>query len=478
MGREAIRKGREEPPYAYVIPPARQQHDPHAARQLVEILRENGLEARRATTELKAADGQRWESGSTVFLAAQPYRSFLVEMMERQRYPEIRQGTDTREIVRPYDVTAWTLPLLMGVSWARVDEPFEGELEVSDTYDVGGGMSLGSPRGGDLVLGAHSNAAYRLVNLLLARGVRVSRALEAVENAPAPVKVGDFLVDRGGLPAVQELIRETGLRVDQLPEGVAVRSAALRAPRVGLYKPWAASMDEGWTRFVLDRHGFKYASLDNAAMRQKSLGTRFDVIVLPDIDKNVIVEGRPRSEDGGYFEALPPAYAGGIGKDGVAALKAFVEAGGTLVCLSSSGDLATEDLGLPVRNVVAKAKSSEFSVPGTLVNLEVDPSHPLAWGMPAKCTAYSTGGPVFATSIPGAGVDRSVVARYPPHADQVVASGWAKGTEQMAGRPAIVESRLQKGRVVLLGPRVQNRAWSVGTFKFLFNAILRAGLED
>ena len=158
------------------------------------------------------------------------------------------------------------------------------------------------------------------------------------------------------------------------------RRAVQRAPRIGLYKPWAASMDEGWTRLVLDRYEYKHTSLDNAAMKQKNLGSRFDVIVLADIDKNVIVEGKPRSEEGGYFESLPPPYAGGIGKDGVAALKGFVEGGGTLVCLGSSADLALDELGLPVRNAVAKAKSSEFSLPGTLVNLEVDPSHPLGVG--------------------------------------------------------------------------------------------------
>jgi len=237
-------------------------------------------------------------------------------------------------------------------------------------------------------------------------------------------------------------------------------------------------MDEGWTRLVLDTHDFRYTNLDNAGMKQKNLRLRHDVIVLPDVDKDIIVDGRPRGEDAGYFEPLPPPYAGGIGKEGVAALKEFVEQGGTLVCLSSSSDLAIAEFNLPVRNLVAKARSTEFSIPGTLLNLEVDSAHPLGWGMPERCAAYATGGPVFATSIPGAQVDRSVVARYPGYADQVVASGWAKGTELMTGRGGIVEVRLGRGRVVMFGPRVQHRAQMTGTFKFLFNAILWAGLKE
>ncbi|TMQ71223.1 MAG: hypothetical protein E6K80_06215 [Candidatus Eisenbacteria bacterium] len=262
------------------------------------------------------------------------------------------------------------------------------------------------------------------------------------------------------------------------PGGGGCARAHLKIPRVGLYKPWSAIPDEGWTRFVLDQYEFKYSTLDNAAIQQKSLRGRFDVILLPDVEKSVIVDGKPKSDDGAYFEPLPPPYAGGIGKEGVANLERFVEQGGTLVCMTGSCDLALDEFGLPVRNAVAKLKPSEFSLPGTLVNLDVDPTQPLAWGMPERCTAYVTGGPAFTTTIPGAHVGRSVVARYPEYPDQVVASGWADGTENLTGRAAIVEARLGKGRVVLFGPRVQHRAQMVGTFKFLFNAILSAGLQQ
>jgi hypothetical protein len=263
--------------------------------------------------------------------------------------------------------------------------------------------------------------------------------------------------------------------LDRLPD---VRLARLRAPRLGMYKPWAASMDEGWTRLVLDRHDFKHASLDNAAMGRRNLRASFDAIVLPDVEKDVIVEGRRKPADGpAYFEPLPPRYAGGIGRSGIEAIKTFVEQGGTLVCLGSSCALAIEELNLPARDLVAKARPDDFSVPGTLVNVTVDPSHPLGFGMPEQAVAYVTGGPVLTTTIPGAGVGRAVVARYPEYADQVVASGWAQGTDRMAGRAAVVEAKLGKGRVVLIGPRVQHRAQTVGTYKLLFNAIYRGVME-
>ena len=483
MARDAVRRGRQEAPYAYVVPA--DQHDPQAARELVSILRENGLECARAPQGFTTSDGRSFPAGSMVFLAAQPYRGFLIEMMERQRYPEVRQGTDSKEIFRPYDVTAWTLPLMMGVSWARIDKPFETELVPLRESESGEGPAA-PPSGGaeELVIPCRTNASYRAVNLLLARGVKVERALGTPPTrspgSPAgdPLSPGDFIVPAAAAKEIAALPERHRPPIIALPSKGTPR-AGLQAPRLGLYRPWTASIDEGWTRLILDRYEFKYASLDNAAMKQKNLRARFDAIILPDVEKNVIVEGKPRSEDGGgYFEPLPPPYAGGIGKDGVAALKTFVEEGGTLICLTSSSDLAIDEFNIPVRNTVAKAKSSEFSLPGTLVNLEVDPAHPLAWGMGETCAAYVTGGPVFATNIPGARVDRSVAARYPTYADQVVASGWADGTELMTGRAAIVEARLGKGRVVMFGPRVQHRAQMVGTFKFLFNAIFEAGLKE
>jgi hypothetical protein len=468
-GLEAVARGGSEAPYAYVIPPT--QHDPSAARQLVRVLRENGLQARLAETELATSDGRHFPAGSVVFPAAQPYRPFLLEMMERQRYPEVRESPDTKDIYKPYDVTAWTLPLMMGVDWARVDQPLSGRLgERVDSL-----WPAGQARGADgpcVVVPGSSNASVRLVNRLLAKGVKLERALAAFSAGSERFAPGDWLVPAADLPEARARDRVQELDLVGLERWPDVRRAPIKAPRIGLYKAWLPEADEGWTRFVLDQYGFAYASLDNAAMKAKGLRARFDVIVLPSLEKDQIVDGRRKPEGGpAYFEPLPPPYDGGIGREGVANLKAFVEEGGTLVCLSASSALPIEEFGLPVRDIAAKAKPADFALPGTLVNLTVDPAHPLGFGMPEHGVAFCTGGPVFTTSPPGAGVDRAVVARYPEYEDQVVASGWAQGPSLMTGRAAVVEAGLGRGRVVLFGPRVQHRAQMVGTYKLLFNAL-------
>jgi hypothetical protein len=474
MAGDALGRGAAEPPYAYVLPAA--QHDAHATAQLVDVLRENGLRAHRARGAFQSRDGRRFDAGSIVILAEQPYRAFLIEMMERQRYPEVRQGPDTKEIFRPYDVTAWSLPLLMGVECARVDARFEAELEALDATPWPAGEVVGEGSAG-FAISSSTNTAARAANYLLARSVRLERALAPFEAGGRRFPAGSFVAPIAAAPLVDALVRETGVTAVRLARMPDVGRAGLRAPRLGLYKPWAASMDEGWTRLVLDRHDFKYVNLDNAALKQRGLRSRYDAIILPDMDKNVMVEGKPRSDDGAaYFEPLPPPYQGGIGKEGVQNLKEFVEQGGTLICLSAASALALEEFNLPARSVTAKMKPAEYSLPGTLVRVKLDTTHPLAFGMPEECDAYYTTGPVFATTVPGANVDRSVVGRFPAYADQVVSSGWATGTEHMAGRGALVEVGLGKGHVILFGMRPQNRAWSVGTFRLLFNAIYRGGM--
>ena len=475
MAKSATEQGEHEAPFAYCIPP--NQHDPVAAAEMVDLLREHGLEAKRARAEFRTADGHVLPAGTVVLLAAQPYRPFLVEMMERQRYPEVREGPETKEIFKPYDVTAWTLPLLMGVEWLRVDQPFTADLGTIDTTALTVGRVVGAGKAGFAIPPA-TNQAARAVNRLLAQGVVVERAMQGFTDGGARMAPGAFLLPATASSMVEAVARELHIDVQRLDAMPQVPRAKLHPPRIGLYKSYAASIDEGWTRLVLDRHEFKYASLDNAAMKQKDLHARFDVILLPDQDKNLIVEGKPRSEEGaGYFEPLPPAYAGGIGKDGVENLKAFVQQGGTLVCMSDACALALDEFNLPVRNAVGRLRGADYSLPGTMVNLKVDASQPLGFGMPESCAGYYTSGPVFATSVPGAGVGRAVVARFPEYADQVVASGWAAGMQNVAGRAAVVETSLGKGKVVLFGPQVENRGQTLVTFKLLFNAILHSAME-
>jgi hypothetical protein len=187
----------------------------------------------------------------------------------------------------------------------------------------------------------------------------------------------------------------------------------------------------------------------------------------------VIATGVPKREEGEmkYFPEPRPEYAGGLGKEGAAALREFVEGGGTLVALASASEYAIEELQLPVRNALSRAKSDEFLCPGSLVRIEVDPSHPVTFGLPDSTPAFLNAPLAFQTTLPGAEMTRRVLATYPAEARDVLVSGWIRGEEKLTRNAAAVALTLGKGKVVLLGFRAQHRAQTNATFPFLFNAL-------
>jgi len=166
---------------------------------------------------------------------------------------------------------------------------------------------------------------------------------------------------------------------------------------------------------------------------------------------------------------VPAEYSGGIGEEGVEALKAFVAGGGTLVTLGSACDLAIERWPIPVRNMKAKFSRDEHFAPGTIVRLQVDPAQPIGYGMPAETYGFYLNSPFFEFGEGFSADTTSVVARYPN--TDVVASGWLKGEELMVGRAAVVSIDMKPGRLVLFGLRPQHRAQTHATFPMLFNAL-------
>jgi hypothetical protein len=232
-------------------------------------------------------------------------------------------------------------------------------------------------------------------------------------------------------------------------------------------------MDEGWTRFVLERYGFEPVTLDNATVRKGKLRSRFDVIVLPDVEKEIIATGKWKREEGDmkYFTELPPEYTGGLGDEGAKALRDFVEAGGTLVALASSCEYVLDQFNVPVVNTLARAKPDDFSCPGSLLRGHVRGGHPVTFGLPAELALFVDASIAFQTSPPGPELERWVLASYPEDPRDVLLSGWIRGEDRLTKRAAAVALTTGKGRLVLLGFRPQHRAQTAATFPFLFNAL-------
>jgi hypothetical protein len=373
VGREAVRPRRGGELQGFWLRPLGGSAD--NLLDLISILERGGVEVNRARPA-----GARPGSDSQVFVSmSQPYGAFAKALLERQTYPNLRDAEG--HPIAPYDVTAHTLSLLMGVEAEPVYAPVR-------------------PAGKNAFIGVFNPA-------------------------------------------------EPGAR---------------RPPRVGLYKSHVPSMDEGWTRWIFERHSVPYKSLEDAEVRRGSLRDKFDAIVIPDQSPRAILEGHRRG-------TMPEELTGGLGKEGVKALREFVQAGGTLVCLNEASGFAIEQLDLPVRDVTENLKRTEFYAPGSILRTVLDTSHPLARGMPRESVAWVEDSPVFEIkSDPLALVRVKIVARY-PEAGTPLLSGWLLGGERLRGRAALVEVGLGEGRVVLFGFRPQYRAQSLATYPLLFNAL-------
>ncbi|CAA9532098.1 MAG: hypothetical protein AVDCRST_MAG73-1058 [uncultured Thermomicrobiales bacterium] len=457
-------------PYAFVVPPPETQRDPVAAIELLRVLRAGDVEVERAKAPF-AAHGVEFPAGSYVIRMAQPFGGYAKTLMEIQHYPDLQlyPGGPPRP---PYDITAHTLPLLLGVLAVRVEAPFAADLApVAEIPLPRGGVLVparSSSRSTCFLIGAESNAAAALVNRLVARGAEVHRSTRAFPYGDRLIEPGAFLVTNVPTAEVDRLARDLGVGVDALPALPAGDPRRLQQPRIGLYRSWRPNaIDEGWTRFVLEQYAFPFQTVRDQEIRQGHLRAQFDAIVLAQ-------EGAREILDGNLLSEYPAEYAGGIGDLGAANLRRFVEEGGCLITLDSSCDVAIRHLPLPVTNVLEGVRADEFYSPGSLLRLLVDPSHPIGWGFEREVAAMFVSSPAFEVR-PGTGTEAHVVAQY-PLANQLL-SGWILNPDRIAGRAAVLDIPVGRGRAILIGIRPQFRAQARATYRLLFNAIYCAGLE-
>ncbi len=474
MGRRAVDRGRRGGPFAFIIPP--EQHDPLAAARLEQLLIDGAVEIHRALEPFRA-DGAPYPAGTDVILLAQPYRAYVKTLLERQTYPA-RRGSPSAAPERPYDVAGWTLPAQMGVAVRTIERPFEPPaMSRLTTATVPPATVWGERKPAYWLVDGRGTGGAIAANRLVAAGATPAWTTEAFE-------VGGFRYDAGSLvvpyakaaeAVVATIAEKLGLRVDGVKGKLPQNRHPVGRARVALYQPWVENIDEGWTRWLLERYEFAFASIKDAEIRAGNLRARYDVIILPSGSPDRLVSGHQAG-------TVPAEYAGGLGSMGVDALKAFVGAGGTLICLAQSGTFAIAAFALPIRDVAREGEDRLFC-PGSILRLDLDPSNSLSYGMDPQTAAFFAFSSAFEAVPPrgptvGHGGDPpststvETIARYGKK--DLLISGWLEGEDTIAGRAAVVQVPVGAGHIVLLGFPVQHRGQSYATFRLLFNAILAA----
>ena len=454
MGNRAIDAGRKGEPFAYVIPPV--QQDTLAATKLEQVLLDGGVEVSRSS-ETFAASGVSYPAGTDIIFLAQPYRTYIRTLLERQDYPAPASPNE-----RPYDVTGWMLPAQLGVEVRAIDQSFNPPVMSTLTMPSVTPPAVtiwGDRKPSYYLVETRGNAGAIAINRLIAANTKASWLDAPVDVNGFHYAAGSLIVPSGKTApqTLQSIARAFALRVDGVRGKAPASHPAIRA-RVAVYKPWGDNTDEGWTRLILEQHEFSFASLSPGEARAGNLRSRFDAIVLPSATAESLTRGLSTDD-------VPAAYAGGLGDEGLQALDAFVRAGGTLVCLDQSASLAIDLFKLPVKDV-ARDAGDRLVAPGTIVRLDVDQSDPLSYGLPKQTAGFFASSAAYDVST---APDVKTAIRYA--STDLLVSGLLRGGQAIEGRAAVISTPIGSGHLVILGFRVQHRAQSLATFRLLFNAI-------
>jgi hypothetical protein len=387
---------KDDEPQAFVVTAG--QPNAETVSRFLEILMWQGIEVHQMTNEgYFAMDQQKRDNFHEM-----PLGSFLIFVNQAQKNNILslfekqvypHRLTPSGEAEVPYDVAGWTLPLQMGV----------------ETYAVWNTRDLDK----------FKSTLKKVENINQARTVlNLSPNKEPFAKIPNPLKTN---------------------------------------PKIGLYKGFTGSMDEGWTRLVLDNFQIPFSSVSDKDFRENNLA--YDAIILPADGENTIVKGLSAERYGEEF-------AGGMTEKGVENLKKFVAGGGKLICFDDSCALVIKRFNLPIKNVLNGLKRSEFYNPGSVVKLEVDTKNPLAKGLREETPAYFTDSSAYEITD-----DSKVKAVANYAAKDSLLSGWTLGEKYMNGRTALAEAVYGKGRIVLFAFRPQHRGQSWATFPFIFNSL-------
>jgi hypothetical protein len=415
--------------------------------------------------------GKSYPAGSYVVPAAQAFRPHIIDMFEPQDHPDNFPYAGAPP-VHPYDNAGWTLALQMGVEFDRILDDFSGPFEAIPDWNL-------APLPGRVP--ATAAAAYSLSPVQLDAFAAVNRLLSAGEKVYREPD-GRFVVagQATTLPLLRKLATDRGVSVTGLP-GVASTASALRKPRVGLWDQYGGSIDAGWARWILEQFEFPFERVFAPALDAGNLNAKFDTLIFV-AGAIPAGAGGGRGGGGGGGTATEPAnlpaeYRGQMGSVSVdrtlPQLRAFMEAGGTIVAIGSSATNLARYLALPMENHLMEngqpLPQSKFYTPGSVLRAHVDTKQHAAAGMNAQTDVFFDNSPVWRLGPDATARFVTPIAWF--DSKTPLRSGWAWGQEYLDGGVIAVQATVGRGRALLFGAEILQRAQPYGTFKFLFNSV-------
>jgi hypothetical protein len=466
--RNQTRRGLEGDVKAVVIPA--DQHDYLTSVKMINTLLRSGIEIQKAGSDFHV-EGKQYPEGSYVISLAQPKMGLIRNLLTETHYADnawTRKEDGTP--VHPYDLATHTMNEFMGVRADALGSAVEGEFSILEGPEEGPGevaaTTTSTPASAGYVIDGRQNTAFKVVNLLADKGISLGRA----DRSGDGYRAGDFFLQQTPVDELSDIAAETGVDFRLLEKVPEEGLHPVRRGRLGLFQRYyGGNMDEGWTRLCLENFSFPYTTLMSEEIKAGDLNSKYDVIVIPD-DSHAAITGIFPENSRTNPEEYPEKYRSGIGEEGIHNLKEFVGNGGTMVSLGNTFDFTIKEFNLKIRDVARGLNSRDFFCPGSTIRVDIDNTHPLAYGMPDEGLVLFRSSPAFEI-IPGRhNEDYETVVRYKP--ENLLKSGWLDGEERIAKRSAMISTDYGQGKIVLIGFRTQHRNQTDGTFKLLFNTII------
>jgi hypothetical protein len=501
-------------PRGFIIPSS--QPDFGSAVRFVNALIKSGITVHRATAAFTVA-GKQYPANSLIVKSAQPFRPHVMDMFEPQDHPDDIPYPGAPPTA-PYDNAGYTLAFQMGVQFDRILDAFDGPFEKLTDFAKApaGQIKTGGTAG--YYFSHEATNSFIAINRLLNAGEDVSWL------ATGPKGAGTFYVASKPttLALIQKAAADLGVGFDAATAAPTGTMSHLKKLRIGLVDNYGGSMPVGWTRLIF--RDFEFPFVEDSAndvfapdINAGNLRAKYDVLVFNNVGMGGAGGGRGGRGGGGGaaaeppaggappagappaaapqagggrgggrgagagdqdpadfrkrpFEPLPEKYAkrqGQISAEGVAALKQFVQDGGTIVAIGNAASAAIATFGLPLEDHVTVGRT-EYYVPGSVLQIALDPKNPIAHGYGDKTDIFFDNSPVW--HLKGAGdANLHVVGWF--NSPEPLRSGWAWGQKYLDKGIQIAEASVGKGRVVLFGNELLFRSQPHGNFKLFFNAL-------
>jgi hypothetical protein len=498
-----IQRGKTTAPYAFVIP--RNQRHAAEAAALVNLFRAQGSEVHTATSDFTLASGTAprrdtttaparpavvttVRAGDWIVRLDQPYSSTVRTLLAIQKY----KADDPP----PYDDTGWTLDVLRHVETIRVADStiLTRPMSLLTSDATVRGTVTGDGRA--LIVKHLGDWRSAVLPWRVGSGVRVADSAFSIGTARYPA--GTFILENGSARA-RDAVAALGMdaiAVDAVPR---VRSHSIALPRIALMHSWLETQNEGWVRFAFDQMGVPYSYISDQSLARSNALDKFDVVVFPHVSGSTqaLINGRPKigpavpwkktasTPNLGRWDETDDVR-NGMGMDGAAALKRFVERGGLLITSGNSSRLPV-DLGFSTS--VSIPTTTRLNARGAIYRAQpVSTKSPILYGYDSPSfPVYFNQQPLFTvtprdTTIAPEGQSPSIAAerermrakvilKFHDKVDSLLVSGLLVAGDEMNGKAAVVDAPVGRGHVVLFGIRPMWRWESQGSFALALNAL-------